>query len=149
MFPTQATFIDMLNKLAASTATLSKTAGSENVLALVVGNFAPSRALTAGALTLAAFTGSTPLEVTAGTQQVGRDPAVNLWFIELIPPAGGWYWECSVAPGDPVTVYGVALLDSTLATLYGSQLLDTPVTIAAVSDAVALGPVRFYENELA
>lgn len=149
MFPTQATFIDMLNKLAASAATLAKMAGSENVIALITNNFAPARGLVVGDLTLAAFTGSTPLEVTAGTQQVGRDSLANLWFIELIPPVGGWYWECSVAPVAPVQVYGFALLDSTLAALYGAQLLPAPVTIAAVSDTVATGPLRFYENELA
>lgn len=149
MTPTQTTFLDMLSKLAASTATLNKTAGSENLMALVISNFTPSRDLVIGDLTLATFTGSDPLEVTAGAQQVGFDPVRGQWFIELIPPVGGWYWECSAAPADPERVYGLALTDNPGTGLLGSWLLPDSVLIQSVADSVGTGPIRFYESDLA
>lgn len=140
MLPMKALRLQLGELLAADTTTLAPV--TANKIALVAGAFALSENLVVGSLTLATFTGSTPKAGASGAQQAGTDPVTGEQKITILAPAGGWRWECTVAPGSPETIYGFALLDTTLATLLGAAVLDTPVPIASVGDFVDLGAVE-------
>lgn len=148
MTPSDVLFADMLNKLAASTATLNKTAGSENLVKLVTSAFSPSKTLVLADLTLATFAGSDPLEATAGAQNVGYDPVVGEWFIEILSPAGGWYWEATGDTDPAETIRGYVLTDNAGTGLLGSGLLASPVIIQSESSSVQIPTVRLYASDL-
>lgn len=147
MTPSSAIKQRALTLLAGDTMTLAQ-AMNANEIALIVSAFTPSGDLVPGDVTFATFMGSAPISAELMAQQVGYDPVREEWFIEIIPPVGGWYYECSMAPGAPETVYGFMLTDMAGATNYGAQLLATPVIIQDVADSVNLGAVRFYESDL-
>lgn len=147
MTPSNALAQAMMNLLAADANTLAPAADAMKVK-LVASSFVPSRGLTIGSLTLATFNGSTPLEPVLGAQEVGYDPVRGERFVQIIPPEGGWYWECAVAPGAAETIYGVILTDDAGTALHGSALLDTPVIVQSVGDSVYLPVLRFYESDL-
>lgn len=112
-----------------------------NKMALVMAPFVPSENLVVENLTLADFTGSTPLAGVAGTQPTGTDPTTQEDVVTIKAPAGGWYWHTTALTNLPQTIYGFALLDATLATLIGTQLLSPPVTLQAIGDFIDLGKV--------
>jgi hypothetical protein len=141
MLPMKALRLQLGELLAADATTLAP-AVSANKIALVKAAFALNENLVAGDLTLATFTGSTPKAGATGAQQAGQDPVTFEQKITVLAPAGGYRWECTAAPGTPETIYGYALLDSTLATLLGAAVFDTPVPIAAVGDFIDLGAVE-------
>lgn len=147
MTPSNALKVAMLDLLAADPATLAQ-AMNANEIALVISSFVPSGDLVIGDVTLATFMGSAPIAVALMDQQVGYDPVRGEWFIQMIGPIGGFYYEASMAPAAAETVYGYVLTDMAGATVFGSKLLDTPVIIQGVGDAVDLGAVRFYESDL-
>jgi len=113
-----------------------------NKIALVTNSFTPNENLTFADFTLAVFTGSTPKAAVAGTQQAGIDPNTGAQTITILAPAGGWRWECTVAPGAPVVVTGFILTDNAGAVLLGMQQLTSTVTISAIGDFIDLGKVE-------
>lgn len=134
--------------LAADVDTLAPVAA--NKIALVALAFALTENLTVAGLTFATFTGSTPKGGVAGDQQAGISPLTGEQVITILSPVGGWRWECTAAPAAPETIFGFALLDTTLATLLGAAILDAPVTITSVGDFIDLGAVdmRFVVQPL-
>jgi len=126
--------------LAADVSTLAPVAA--NKIALIIANFSLTENLVVGDLTLATFTGSAPKAGAAGAQQAGVSPLTGQQVLTILAPAGGYRWECTVAPGAPETIYGYCLLDDTLATLLAATLLDTPVTITDVGDFFDAGAVE-------
>jgi hypothetical protein len=127
--------------LAADTTTLADTDAMK--VYLVVANFIPSLDLNDIAdLVLASFTGSAAKAAGVGAQQTFYDPISGLRYIQVLEPAGGWTWECTVTPGAPQTVYGFVLTNNAGDTIYGSQLLETPVMISAAGQAVTIPQVR-------
>lgn len=140
MLPMKAVRLQLGELLAADATTLAPAVNA-NKIALVAAAFTPNENLVAGDLTLATFTGSTPKAGATGAQQAGIDPPTQQQVITNLAPAGGWRWECTAAPASPESIFGFALLDSTLATLLGVALLPAPVAIAAVGDFVDLGAV--------
>lgn len=134
--------------LAADVPTLAPVAA--NKIALVNAAFSLDENLVATDLTYAAFTGSTPKAGAAGAQGVGNDPLTGDQIITNLAPVGGWRWVCTVAPGAPETIFGFALLNSTLATLLGAAVLDTPITITNIGDEIDLGAVtiRFVQQPM-
>lgn len=148
MLPMIALRLALGELLAADVATLAPVAA--NKIALVSVLFANNEGLVLADLTFASFTGSAPKAGAAGAQQAGVDPITGDQVITILVPAGGYRWECTVAPGTPQTIYGFALTDSTGATLLGASLLTTPVVITSVGDFVDLGAVtiRFVRNPM-
>ncbi len=126
--------------LAADIPTLAPAAA--NKIALVAANFTPDENLVLADLTLATFTGSAPKAGAAGAQQVGVDPATGDQVITNLAPAGGWRFECTVAPATPEPIYGFALTNNAGAVLLAVGLLAVPISIAAVGDYVDLGAVE-------
>lgn len=140
MLPMRALRLALGELLAADADTLAP-ATDANIIALVAAPFTPGEDLVVADLTLATFTGSTPLEGSTGDQQAGVDPVTSEQKITILAPAGGWRWECTAAPVSPETIYGYALLTNDSTTLLGVDVFANPIPIAAVSDFVDLGAV--------
>jgi hypothetical protein len=139
MLPMKSVRLSLGTLLAADTGSLAPA--TANKIALIAAPFTLNEGLTAGGLTLATFTGSTPISGTSGAQGAGINPATQDQLITILTPAGGWRWVCTVAPGAPEVIYGFALLDHTLATLLAAEALVTPISIADVDDEIDLGAV--------
>lgn len=125
--------------LAADTGSLAPVTANE--IALVKEAFTPSENLEIADVTLADFTGSTPIAGVAGTQLVGNDPATGEQVITIKSPAGGWRWESTATLNLPQTIYGFVLTDSGGSNLLASQLLPTPITINESGQEIDLGAV--------
>lgn len=110
---------------------------------LVIAPFNPALSLeTIGDLTLATFTGSTPKNCGTGAQQVFTDAGTGKLTLQLLEPAGGFTWECTVTPGAPETVYGFVVTDTADAVIHGSELLPAPLTISEAGQAVVVPNIR-------
>jgi len=141
MVPT-ALLEDSIPVLVASDPTLLAPAAQAVQIHLIAVPFSPSRLTDIGALTEAAFAGSSALPAGVGTQQSFRDPQTADNIVQLLEPAGGWHWQCTTAPASPETIYGYVATKFDNTTTLGSGLLPTPVIIAAVGDAIDLPEVR-------
>jgi len=130
--------------LAADTATLAQAADN-NVIALVMEPFTPSEGLAVGGLTLATFDGSTPILVGLGAQPEGLDPNTNDGLISLKPPAGGFRFETTGTTNLPQTIYGFALLNEAMDTLFASEALAAPITLTAVNQVINLENVQIRQ----
>ena len=140
MLPMKALRLALGELLAADVATLAPVAA--NKIALIMAAFALTENLAIGDLTFATFTGSAPKAGAAGTQQAGVKPLTGDQVVTILAPAGGYRFECTVAPGAPQPIYGFALTDSAGAVLLGAALLDVPTTITNVGDFIDLGAVE-------
>lgn len=131
----------LIGTLLAADAGSFAPAVSANKVALIQAPFSANEDLVVGDLTLATFTGATPIAGATGAQQVGTDPATNQQIITIKEPLGGWRFITTALTNLPQTIYGYALLDSTLATLLGVQVLSTPITLTEVGQQINLGTV--------
>jgi hypothetical protein len=116
---------------------------------LAAAPFTPGLDLALGSLTAATFTGSTALSAGTGTQPTYYDAVEGVRVMELLEPAGGWHWHCTVSPVSPETIYGFYVTDNAGATLLGAELLDAPVTISAAGQGIDVGfiKLRFRSND--
>lgn len=138
MLPMKAIRLALGEALAADATSLAPAADA-NKIALIASDFVLDETLVIGDLTLATFTGSTPLLGAIGTQLAGVDPLTGEQIITIKEPAGGYRWECTAAPGAPETIYGFALVDNAGTGLLAVELLPEPITIAAVGDQIDIG----------
>lgn len=138
MQPTRALWRRGPDLLAGDTVTLAQAANALHVH-LAINNFTPGLDLELADLTEATFTGSAAKNVGLNAQPIYYDGVDGLLTIRLLEPVGGWNWECTADPAAPETVYGVYVTDNADAILYGSQLLDSPVTIDAADQGVGVG----------
>lgn len=147
MIPSTAVFNQTQALLAADASTLAPAADA-NIVSLVISNFVPAKNLNIGSLTLATFTGSTPKPAGLGAQTVFLDPLTNERVIQIKEPVGGWSWVCTATPGTPETVFGVILTNDDGTVYLGSELLPTPVEIAASGQGLTVGALflRFLDN---
>lgn len=146
MTPSRVIFDAIANLLAADPGTLS--AATAMHVHLIIAAFTPNLDTDFSLLTPATFTGSTPIDVTPGDQAVYYDAVTGLLTIELLEPAGGFHWDCTVDPATPETVYGIAVTDTADAVLIGSMLLDPQPTISAAGQGmdVPFVQLRFDAN---
>ena len=140
MVPSTALFQAMVDLLAADTATLANAVA--NKVSLVASNFVPSKTLALGSLTLATFTGSTALSAGIGAQQVFLDPVTNLQQIQILEPAGGWNWICTVDPASAETIYGWVYTDNAIANVLASGLLAAPIPISVAGQGLSIPYLR-------
>lgn len=137
MLPTRAVRLQLGELLGADATTLAPVAA--NKIALIAADFTPDENLVLGDLTLATFTGSAPKAGATGAQGVGIDPLTGDQVITILPPAGGYLFECTVAPGAPETIFGYALVDNAAAVLLGVVKFPDAFTIENVGDQVDCG----------
>lgn len=127
--------------LAADAATLAPAVNANHVHLIKI-PFTPET-YTFNPADVATYTGSAAKSAGTGAQQSFKDPVTGNEIVQLLEPAGGWTWKCTVAPGAPETIYGVCVTDNADAVTLGSGLLEEgPVTIAAVNDAVVVGDIQ-------
>lgn len=136
MIPTQM----MLNKIGGAIAAQADTlapAEDENVVALIVAPFTPSKSLLKAGIVLASLAGLAPIALVAGAQLESFDPASGDIVVDLKLPLGGLRWESTAAPTDPVRVYGYALLTNDLATLIAAETVPqgTIVNFTAINQS--------------
>jgi len=131
-----------LGALLAADATTLAPAALANKIALIVGPFALSENLTAGGLTLASGNGLDPLAGVTGAQTAGLDPTTQQQLIQIKSPSGGWKWITSGVFAGAITIYGYALLDTTLATLLAAALLPAPINVDAAGYLIDIDPVE-------
>jgi hypothetical protein len=141
MIPVKSLRLELGTTLAADSATLAPAVNA-NLISLVVSPFTPNENLAIGTLTLASFTGSTPIAGATGSQPTAIDPFTEQQRIIIKPPVGGYIFTCTVAPSPPQTVYGFILTDHTGATLLAMALLPVPVTISEIGHFVDCGEVN-------
>ena len=135
MIPTLALRQKAMQLLAADTATLAQAA-NENVMILVMDDFAPSEETVLGDLTEATFDGYAAIDGALGAQPEGLDPANNDSIVDILPAAGMFRWETSGVTNLPMTIYGFALLNAAKNVLYACERFETPVTLTAAGQRV-------------
>jgi len=128
--------------LATDTTTIAAVGSAPNVH-LIKEAFVPSRTTDFLSMEEAGFTGGGAKAATAGNQQSFTDPVTGNTVVQLLEPAGGWHWQATAAPPEPETIYGYVVTDNDNEVTYGSGLLDTPVVITDIGDAVDIPQVRF------
>jgi len=133
---------EQLGILLAADATTLAPASLANKIGLVINNFALTENLHAADLTLASTNGLSPLAGVTGAQVVGLDPVTLQQKIVIKPPAGGFQWLTSGSFSGAITIYGYALLDTTLATLLAAALLPAPITVNAAGFLIDIDPVE-------
>ena len=111
------------------------------VVALIENEFTEAIDRVSADLTRCAVAGLTPIAAGTGDQVESIDPVTGEIIVEMKPPAGGFRFECTSATGLPKTIFGIAVLDTTLATLWMCERFDDPITITAVNQAITLGRV--------
>lgn len=141
LIPTNVINQAMPDLLAADAGTLAPPANA-NKVHLITSPFVPGPGLDFSLLTEAAFTGGAAKSAGVGAQQSFRDPITSTRIVELLEPAGGWTWICTVAPGAPETIVGIVVTDMAGATTFGGALFDNPITVGAVGDAVVVDNVQ-------
>lgn len=127
--------------LAADTAHLNQAANA-NVMALIMAPFTPGEDLVIGDLTLATFTGNTPIAQVLGAAQTGLDPATGAQIVTIPPPAGGWRWITGDLVNLPQSIYGYCLCTHALAALVGVTQFATPISLGAAGQEINLGDVQ-------
>jgi len=141
MIPSRALFNQLATLLAADSTTIGSATAMK--VHLAVAPFTPGLDLSLGTLTEATFTGYAALLVGTGGQLVYYDVATGYRTIELLAPAGGWHWGCTVAPTPAQTVSGLYVTDGADANLWGSVLLPAPVSISAAGQGIDVAPIKF------
>jgi len=147
MTPTILTLIE-INELVRNSENLWGSSETNMQVVLVANSFVPSRELSVADLTLASFTGSTPKDIPFGAQTYVLDNESGRLGILLKEPIGGYNFVCTVAPVEAETIYGWALINVDGDALYFSELLPTPIVVAAVGNVVPLPALLgWLENE--
>lgn len=145
MIASKAVRLEMGTLLAADATTLAP-ALSANKVVLIKTAFTPSENLVPGNYTEADFDGYAAKAGVTGTQESAIDPLTNQQVLTMTEPAAGWRFQSTGITNLPQTIYGFALVDSTKATVLGSQLLPTPVPITNSGQEINLGTVKFTVN---
>ncbi len=125
-------------KLLAADSTTLAPAADANLVRLLVGDVNETEAVAIGDLEFADFDGSAGLEVPVGALPEGLDPVSSDALISIPPPAGGFRWETTGITNLPQTVTGVALVNDDSTVLFAVKKLDTPITLTAINQVVAL-----------
>jgi hypothetical protein len=133
---------EQLGALLAADATTLAPGVNANKIALIGAPFTPRETLHATDLTLLSGNGLSPIQGVTGAQVVGLDPVTQQQVIVIKAPAGGYQWVTSGGLAVTKSIYGYALLDSTLATLLAVQALATPITVSADGYLIDFDPVE-------
>jgi len=140
MQPTNTILLSLAELVAGDVANLAAAAVKH--VHLIKDPWTPANDTDFTTLVAADFDGYTELNAAAGAQQAFTDPLTGERIVQLIEPLGGWHWEVSGVTNLPQTIYGYAVTDLADTDTFGSALLDTPITLLGVGEAVDLPNVR-------
>jgi len=135
MIPAQVV-VNAINLAAASDNTFWGTIAPNAAMVPIINPFVPSAQLQQSDVVQAGFAGSSPILIPIPPQTIVNDSVSGRVGVLLKEPAGGYRWVCTTAPATPETVYGWVIIDSTLGTVWWSELLPAPKTITNVGDFV-------------
>jgi len=141
MKPTRLLANTLSTLLAADTANLANAVAMK--VGLITAPFTPSIDRVMADLTISALTGLVPLAMVAGAQLESVDQASGELVVEIKVPVGGARWETGGGTTYPVTVYGFALGNGAMTTLYGTHSLTTPVTLTPDNQAITAPALTF------
>jgi len=139
--PTNTILLSLAELLAGDVANLAAAAVKH--IHLIKDVFTPAPDTDFTTLTEADFDGYAELSAAAGAQQAFTNPLTGERIVQMIEPLGGWHWEVSGVTNLPQTIYGFVLTDLADAETFGSALLDEPITLLGIGEAVDLANVRF------
>lgn len=141
MKPTRTLAGTLSTLLAADTAILANATAMK--VGLITAPFTPSLDRSMADLTISALTGLVPLAGVAGAQLESVDPITGELVVEIKAPAGGFRWETGGGTTYPVTVYGFALGNNAMTTLFGTETLATPVVLTADNQSITAPELAF------
>jgi len=127
--------------IARDTNLLAKAADAPKVT-LIKEAFAESPALTLANVTEADFDGYATLDATVGNQQDFTLPGSGDQCVQLQEPVSGWHWEVTGATNLPQTIYGFLVGNQGDTKVYGVELLETPIVLDAIGQAVDIPYIR-------
>jgi hypothetical protein len=134
---------ERLGTLLAADATTLAPASLANQMQLIIAPFVPNENLTASSLTFGTTNGLGPIACATGAQESALDPVTGAQIITIVPGAGsGFRWVSSGTFTSPITVYGIALTDSTGATLLGVAQFATPYIMQAAGYQIDADPAQ-------
>lgn len=110
---------------------------------LVTDNFTPGPTTDFLTMTEATFMGSAAKAAGMPPQIEGRDPTTGRRKTILKEPAGGWVWECTMAPAVAETITGYVVTDNGNMDTLGSKKFTTPITVSQLGDLVIIDEVSF------
>jgi len=141
MKPTRALAEQMAILLAADTTTLANASAMK--AGLIIAPFTPNLDRVMADLTLGAGDGLDPLALVAGAQLESLDPLTGEFVVEIKPPAGGIRWELTADQDPAVLVYGFALGNTAMNTLYGTHSLADPITLESINQSITAPALTF------
>jgi len=141
MKPTRTLANTLATLLAADTSFLANASAPK--VGLITAPFTPSIDRVIGDLTISALTGLVPIAAVAGGMPESVDPVTGELIVEIEAPTGGFRWETGGGTTYPVTVYGFALGNNAMNNLYGTESLETPVTLTADNQSITAPPLKF------
>jgi len=136
MIPMKSLRLQIGELLAADDTTLAPAVSSNKIM-LIKSPFTPGENLVVGELTEADFDGSAAIAGATGAQQCAIDPLTGDQIVTIKDPAGGYRWEVTGTTNLPQTIYGVALVDNTKATLLAVEAFEMPIPLTGVGEEVA------------
>lgn len=132
---------DRVNALLAADATTLAPAALAVHVHLIIVNVNP-QTYTFNAADEATFTGGAAKSAGTGAQQFFSDNDGNR-YVQLLEPAGGWTWTCTVTPAAPETVYALCVTDNADAVTYGTLLLTAgPQEISLAGQGFSEGSIQ-------
>lgn len=141
MIPIRA-LADQLAELLATNTTALANASAVKV-GLIVAPFTAAHERVMADLSISAATGLVPIAGTAGAQNASVDPVTGDKLVEIKVPAGGFRWETPGGFTGPVTVYGFALGNNAMTTLWGMHVLTTPQTLDGEGQSITAPTLLF------
>jgi hypothetical protein len=131
-----------LGTLLAADATTLAPATDANLLQLIIAPFTLNENLVASGLTFGTTLGLAPIACATGAQGVAIDPVSQSQIITLIPGTGTFRWVTSGSWTAGITVYGIALTDSTGANLLAAEQFQTPIALSAPGYQIDVDPAQ-------
>ena len=135
---------EILYRVATLMATTSPLGeGTPVQIILIKAPFTPSPDLLLTAVVEADFDGYLQTKATNGDKLVSADPENGDARIDLQPAAADRFWVVTGNTNLPQTIYGYAVIHTATASLLGSELFPSPVTLTASGQSIFLPRAGF------
>jgi len=141
MIPSETLTALIAGLLAADAASVANPVACK--VGLIVANFTPTIDLLMADLVISADTGLVAIAGVPGSQLESIDPDTGELIVEVKTPAGGFRWETPIGFTGPVTIFGYALGNNAMTTLWGTQRLDPPLTLTDPNQAHTAPVLQF------
>jgi len=117
--------------------------GEAHAVCLFTNNITPTKNSVIGDFDEATFTGYTGIQAEEGNANFYIDPLTSELCVELVPPVGGFNFECTSAPASPEAIYGYYVVNFNTTQVLGAHKFENPISIAVANQAITLPKVEF------